>query len=129
MRGQSNVRQVSLRCFQWLSFPSIAIQPSLVRQLVLPRLVQPGPRARVRSSNCLRLQWMRTERDVLNPARVPLNGWTPTLGTFYSPRMRRPTSRCQTVSSLWTQIPLACYPGVTFIVGRSPSTRKIRITT
>src|SRR5699024_3633070 len=83
-----------LRCFQHLSRPYIATQQCRwhdnwsTRGMSIPVLSYYGQRL----STFLRPRRIGTElsHDVLNPARVPLK-WanSPTLGTDYSPRMRR----------------------------------------
>ena len=67
----------------------------------------------------------KLSHDVLNPARVPLNGRTAQpLGPTTAPGCDEPTSRCQTASSIWTlgrDQPVI--PRVTFIRWATPLPR------
>eukprot|EP00831_Metopus_contortus_P079980 TRINITY_DN806_c0_g1_i7.p1 TRINITY_DN806_c0_g1~~TRINITY_DN806_c0_g1_i7.p1 ORF type:complete len:243 (-),score=-26.96 TRINITY_DN806_c0_g1_i7:244-972(-) len=85
------------------------------------------------SSNTLRPWWIGTElsHDVLNPAHVPLQ-WAnrPTLGTCYSPRMRRADIEVPNLPvavNAWERS--ACYPRSTFyLMSHDPSTQDRGVT-
>ena len=110
-----------LRCFQRLSLPNVANRPRHWRDDRHTR----GSSTQVlsyygqASSRFQRAQRIETKlsHDVLNPARVPLYRRTAEpLGPAPAPGCDEPTSRCQTIPSIWTlgnDQPVI--PGVPFI--------------
>ena len=125
----------ALRCFQRLSHPDLATRRCpwrdnrYTRGLSFPVLSYWGKLL----SNLLRPRRIETElsHDVLNPARVPLlPANRRTLGTFFSPRMRRADIEVPNLAvdvNSWAR--LACYPrGSFYPIIYGPSTRYRRFT-
>ena len=106
----------------------------LAEQPVHQRSVLPGPLVLGKlPSNLLRPRRIETElfHNVLNPARVPLSPANRrTLGTFFSPRMRRADIEVPNLAvdvNSWAR--LACYPrGSFYPISHGPSTRYRGIT-
>ena len=134
--GRSNLGVgFALRCFQRLSHPDLATRRCpwrnnrYTRGLSFPVLSYWGKLP----SNLLRPRRIETElsHDVLNPARVPLSPANRrTLGTFFSPRMRRADIEVPNPAvdvNSWAGS--ACYPrGSFYPLSHGPSTRYRRIT-
>ena len=134
--GRSSLGQgFALICFQRLSTPDVATRRCSwrnnrhTRGLSLPVLSYWGEPP----SNLLRPRRIETElsHDVLNPARVPLSPANRrTLGTFFSPRMRRADIEVPNLAvdvNSWARS--ACYPrGSFYPISHGPSTRNRGIT-